>query len=298
MAKKSKKKSKETELQKAFKWINALSSEKAEYIKEFANWQSKKDMKNTLDVLDRCMSAAIVNVLDIDWSAIQEIQDNMVHFLEDDTKKMGENKEIYGGIEMATKKINEQEKLIVKRVNELIDQGFKQKEMVKTLSIDFPMLSKAMITNAIKRVKSERLENTEEAAKYILEDDKELKKAVEKEDAKKIAKEVARQIEKELEKEDHIAEVGKMVEESKEESKEKSKEKSKEEVKGEKVMSKLKIKKVELEGEFGSYIREGNKVIAGEITFNSLEELEEYQRKEIELFNRRMEEIREVYKVG
>ena len=87
-------------------------------------------------------------------------------------------------------------------------------------------------------------------------------------------------------KEDHIAEVGKMVEESKEE------------VKGEKTMSKLKIKKVELEGEFGSYIREGNKVIAGEITFNSLEELEEYQRKEIELFNRRMEEIREVYKVG
>lgn len=281
MTKKSKKKSKETELQKAFKWINSLSNEKAEYIREFANWQSKKDMKNTLDVLDRCMSAAIVNILDIEWSTIQEIQDNMVHFLEDDTKKMGENKEIYGGIEMATKKINEQEKLIVKRVNELIDQGVKQKEMVKILSIDFPMLSKAMITNAIKRVRSERLENTEEAAKYILEDDKELKKSVEKEDAKKIAQEVARQIEKELEKE-HIAEYGQMVEENKEE----------------KAISKLKIKKVELEGEFGSYIREGNKVIAGEITFNSLEELEEYQRKEIELFNKRMEEIREVYKIG
>jgi hypothetical protein len=286
MAKKSKKKSKETELQKAFKWVNSLSGERVEYIKEFAKWQSKKDMKNILDVLDRCMSAAIVNVLDIDWSTIEEIQENLVHFLEDDTKKMGENKEIYGGIEMATKKINEQEKLVEKRVNELIDQGLKQKEMVKTLSIDFPMLSKAMITNAIKRVKSERLENTEEAAKYILEDSKELKKEIEKEDAKKIANEVARQIEKELAKEDHIAEVGQMVEESKEE------------VKDEKAMSKLKIKKVELEGEFGSYIREGNKVIAGEITFNSVEELEEYQRKEIELFNRRMEEIREVYKVG
>lgn len=131
MTKKSKKKSKETELQKAFKWINSLSNEKAEYIREFANWQSKKDMKNTLDVLDRCMSAAIVNILDIEWSTIQEIQDNMVHFLEDDTKKMGENKEIYGGIEMATKKINEQEKLIVKRVNELIDQGVKQRKWLK-----------------------------------------------------------------------------------------------------------------------------------------------------------------------
>ena len=132
--------------------------------------------------------------------------------------------------------------------------------------------------------------SNEDAEKYYNSWKKEYMKpsniSTRKEDAKKIAKEVARQIEKELEKEDHIAEVGQMVEESKEE------------VKGEKAMSKLKIKKVELEGEFGSYIREGNKVIAGEITFNSLEELEEYQRKEIELFNRRMEEIREVYKVG
>ncbi|MGG7215319.1 hypothetical protein ACQPUY_17200 [Clostridium nigeriense] len=132
--------------------------------------------------------------------------------------------------------------------------------------------------------------SNEDAEKYYNSWKKEYMKpsniSTRKEDAKKIAKEVARQIEKELEKEDHIADVGQVVEESKEE------------VKGEKAMSKLKIKKVELEGEFGSYIREGNKVIAGEITFNSLEELEEYQRKEIELFNRRMEEIREVYKVG
>ena len=281
MAKKSKKKQKETELQKAFKWINSLSGERVGYIREFADWQSKKDMKNTLNVLDRCMSAAIVNVLDIDWTVIQEIQDNMIHFLEEDTKKMGENKEIYGGLEMATKKINETEKDVEKRVNELIDQGVKQKEMVQILSMDFPMLSKAMITNAIKRVKSERLENTEDAAKYILEDNKELK-----EEAKEIAEKVVANLEKELEKEDHIAEVGQMIEESKEEIKE------------EKIMSKLKVKRIELEGEFGSYIREGDKVTAGEITFNSLEELEEYKKKEIELFNRRMEEIKEVYKIG
>lgn len=73
MAKKSNKKKKETELQKALKWINSLSGERAEFIREFANWQSKKDMKNTLNVLDRCMSAAIINVLDLDWDVIEEI---------------------------------------------------------------------------------------------------------------------------------------------------------------------------------------------------------------------------------
>lgn len=288
MAKKSKKKQKETELQKAFKWINSLSGERAEFIREFANWQSKKDMKNTLSVIDRCMSAAIVNVLDADWETIQKIQDDMVQFLDEDTKKMGENKAIYGGLEMATKKINEQGELVEKRVNELVDQGVKQNEMVKILTAEFSMLSKAMITNAIKKVKSKRLENIEDAAKYILEDNKELKEKI-KAEAKEIAKVVADNLEKELEKEDHIAEVGQKIEKAQE---------IKEEVKEEKEMSKLKIKKVELEGEFGSYIREGNKVVAGEITFNSLEELEEYHRKEIELFNRRMEEIREVYKIG
>ena len=107
----------------------------------------------------------------------------------------------------------------------------------------------------------------DDAAAYILEDNKNIKKAIEKEDAKKIAAEVARQLEKEIE-----------------------------EVKEYNSMPKLKVKKVELEGEFGSYIREGNKVTAGEITFNSLQDLEEYKRREIELFNLKMQEIEAVYK--
>ncbi|MBD7914227.1 hypothetical protein H9660_03620 [Clostridium sp. Sa3CUN1] len=65
-----------------------------------------------------------------------------------------------------------------------------------------------------------------------------------------------------------------------------------------KIMSKLKIKKLEIEGEFGNYIKEGNKVVAGEVIFNSLEDIEEYEKKEIELFNKKIQEIREVYKIG
>lgn len=277
MAKKSKKKQKESELQKAFKWINSLSGERAEYIREFANWQSKKEMKNTLNALDRCISAAMINVLDLDWSTIQEIQDNMVHFLEEDTKKMGENKLKYGGLEMAVKKINEQENLMVERVNELIDQGVKQKEMVKTLSIDFPMLSKAMITNAIKRVKSERLKNTEDAVKYILEDNKELKEKI-KEEAKEIAKSAADNLEKGLEEEDHIAEVGQMIEESKEEVKE-EKEMVKEN--GLEIIEEVVIKTVKAKGMNGVYEAKTGVGVALEnegykIAFKDVKELESF----------------------
>jgi hypothetical protein len=267
MTKKSKKKIKETELQKAFNWINSLSGERVNFIREYSAWQSKKDLKNAVDSFDRALSASVISVLDVEWEIVEMIQEELIKFVDDDIKKMNENKSLYGGLEMAIKKINETEKELVVNINGLIDKGFKQKEMIEKLVMDFPMLSKAMITNAVKKVRAERVKNTEDAATYILQDNKNIKKAIEKEDAKKIAKEVARQIEKEIE-----------------------------EVKEDKSMPKLKVMKVELEGEFGSYVREGNKVTAGEITFNSLQDLEEYKRREIELFNLKMKEIEAVYK--
>lgn len=276
MAKKVKKKSKSEELQIALKWINSLSNEKAELIRAFADWQVNKDRKNMINILDRCVSAALINTLDLDMSIIEKIEIDMVDLIEDDTKKIKENKEIYGGLEMAMKKINEQEKLIEKRVNDLIDNGTKQNEMVKILTMEFPVLSKAMITNAIKRVKSERLKKTEDAAKYILEDNKNLKEKI-MIDAKEMAKKVAENINEELEKE---------VQDN-----------DQKEIKEKKPMSRLKFRRIEVDGEYGSYVREGNKVVAGDITFNSLEEAENYYKKEIEILTNKIEEVKEVYSI-
>ena len=281
MAKKVKKKSKSEELQIALKWINSLSNEKAGLIRAFSDWQINKDRKNMINILDRCVSAALINTLDLDMSIIEKIEIDMVDLIEDDTKKIKENKEIYGGLEMAMKKISEQGKLIEKRVIDLIDNGTKQNEMVKILTMEFPVLSKAMITNAIKRVKSERLKKTEDAAKYILEDNKKLKEKIEL-DAKEMAKKVADNLDKELEKEDHEPEANQNI---------------KEEIKEKKSMSRLKFRRIEVDGEFGSYVREGNKVVAGDITFNSLEEAENYYKKEIEILTNKIEEVKEVYSI-
>lgn len=281
MAKKVKKKSKSEELQIALKWINSLSNEKAGLIRAFSDWQINKDRKNMINILDRCVSAALINTLDLDMSIIEKIEIDMVDLIEDDTKKIKENKEIYGGLEMAMKKISEQEKLIEKRVIDLIDNGTKQNEMVKILTMEFPVLSKAMITNAIKRIKSERLKKTEDAAKYILEDNKKLKEKIEQ-DAKEIARNVADNLEEELEKEDYDPEANQNI---------------KEEIKEKKSMSRLKFRRIEVDGEYGSYVREGNKVVAGDITFNSLEEAKNYYIKEIEILANKIEEIKEVYSI-
>lgn len=287
MAKKSNKKKKETELDKAFRWINSLSGERAGFIREFARWQSKKDVDKAVSAIDRCMSAAIANVLDAEWEVIEEIQDNLTQYLSEDIEKMNENRIRYGGIDMASKKINEQEKLVIKRVNELIDEGTKQNEMVKVLALEFPMLSKAMITNAIKRVKSGRLKNIEDAASYILQDSKKLKEKI-KSDAREIAKNFADNLEEELEKEDHIAEVEKKEQEIQEEIKEEVKE-EKEMGKGLEILEEVVVKTVRAKGNNGVYEAKTGLGVALEnegykVAFKSVDELNEFYNEFKKMF--------------
>lgn len=96
----------------------------------------------------------------------------------------------------------------------LIAQGKNRKEVIEETVFKFPKATKNMINRTFGEIDDEKV--IEDAAAYILEDNKNIKKAIEKEDAKKIAKEVGRQLEKEIEKEDHIAEVGQITEENKE----------------------------------------------------------------------------------
>ena len=280
MAKKVKKKSKAEEMQIAFKWVNSLSDEKAALVKTFADYHNKREVNKIIVALERCVSAAIIDVLDVEWKTIEDIKLALLNFLEEDNNKMAENKEIHGGYQMAVKKMNEQEELLIARASELYGEGMKQKEMVKTLVLEFPIMSKSMVTNAVKRVISTKVKNIDDAAKYILEDNKKIKVKLEQ-DAKEIARNVAVNLEKELEKE----------------VQEQVQDKVQEEVKGEKKMSKLKVKRIEVDGEFGSYVREGNKVVAGDITFNSLEEAEDHYKREIEILNNKIQEIKEVYKI-
>lgn len=77
----------------------------------------------------------------------------------------------------------------------LIAQGKNRKEVIEETVFKFPKATKNMINRTFGEIDDEKV--SDDAAAYILEDNKNIKKAIEKEDAKKIAAEVARQIEKE-----------------------------------------------------------------------------------------------------
>lgn len=77
----------------------------------------------------------------------------------------------------------------------LIAQGKNRKEVIEETIFKFPKATKNMINRTFGEIDDEKV--LDDAAAYILEDNKNIKKDIEKEDAKKIAAEVARQIEKE-----------------------------------------------------------------------------------------------------
>lgn len=77
----------------------------------------------------------------------------------------------------------------------LIAQGKNRKEVIEETVFKFPKATKNMINRTFGEIDDEKV--LDDAAAYILEDNKNIKKDIEKEDAKKIAAEVARQIEKE-----------------------------------------------------------------------------------------------------
>mgnify|MGYP000118815018 FL=1 len=77
----------------------------------------------------------------------------------------------------------------------LVAQGKNRKEVIEETIFKFPKATKNMINRTFGEIDDEKV--LDDAAAYILEDNKNIKKDIEKEDAKKIAAEVARQIEKE-----------------------------------------------------------------------------------------------------
>lgn len=61
--------------------------------------------------------------------------------------------------------------------------------------------------------------------------------------------------------------------------------------------SNLEVTSMTIKGQYADYIRDGDKVICGEEVFYSIDDLEEYKKKEIANFYARLGEIYEVFEL-
>lgn len=178
---------KEREIDKDMNLIKKLPEREVIKINEIINKVAKTKSEEALTLIDRSLSAVLVNE---GWTfkEIKKLQDTMSEFMIEDQEKIKllekEN------VDMA--KLQQEVRVFIE---ELIRSGKERKEVIEEVMFKFPKLSKTSANNAYGKIQEEL--EIEDAATYILQDNKNIKKAIEKEDAKKIAAEVARQIEKE-----------------------------------------------------------------------------------------------------
>lgn len=158
----------------ATKWINSLSPEKLDFIQSFSKKQNEKENKLIISAIERCYTAGIIEVLDeaVSIDDIEKIMKICSDFLVEDAVKMNKQKQKYGGdLEMAIKKINAIANGVAIRIEQLIGDGVKQKELAETISYEYPNLTKSMIVNSIKKVRED------------IKEVKNLKEVIEREEA-------------------------------------------------------------------------------------------------------------------
>lgn len=252
----------EREKDAAAKTISKFSSKEIEIIESITNAKADEKFKDRMaeveEIMSRCVSAYFIELFpDKSWQDIFNIENGLAKLMVEDTEKWRRLLEGKDG-KMGKKVLKELEEKVRNSAKDLIEKDEKQKEAIEILVNLYPMLSRACVTTAYKKVKSE------------LAIDKEVKNS---------------EVEKATE---YI-----FGEDNQQELKEEVQDMKKEEVR----VSNLKVVKkvLEVEGEFGTYTVNENGITTGEENFKSVEDLRKYKEKELKLFEMRCNEIEEVF---
>ncbi len=275
---------KERELQHQIKLMKSFNPAQLRLIddvtKDRAVRECEEQISRYLTVMDTCLSAYMY-IKDEEMTTsevkheLQIIDDMVVEYKSKLNNLINENR---GNEKMAGKQLEKISETVREKCVELIENEMNQSKALVVLETQFPTLSKAMLVNAYKKVKAS-MKTKDEESKTL--------KQIHEEEKKKEGTAINAAVDYIFGEEDH-----------KEEPKEEAPvlvEIKEEEIKVEKV-SKLKIKSKEIvvEGEFGEYKIDRAGVEIGELMFGNISDVEQYAAEELDLFNRRISELKEV----
>jgi hypothetical protein len=242
--------------EKLRKCVKSLTPIQLDLIEQIADMKTDEKISEFRDTLDRTITATLISALpDENWDYIDNLIDRLSEYVNEDVSKLLElKKECKGDQKIMNKTMQKYEDEIKVRVEKLLEQGVSQKEAIETLVIEFPKLSKSMITNAYKKLKSEYEKAHQE------EEDPDTKEAVD------AIMEILDEKEEPVDK--IIEEAEKYVEEA-------------EKSKGLKVLEEKVVKSIKVQGENGLYEAETGKGVIltrenASICFKNEEQLNEW----------------------
>jgi hypothetical protein len=157
----SERKNYERKEEKLKQCIKSLTPMQLELIEQRAEMRARELADNKIDefkdTLDRCMTAQfILSLPDKSWDEIDDFIDGLAVLVEEDVTKILElKKECKGDQDIMNKTMQKCENEVKAKCEELLDKGLNQKKSIDVLISQFPMLSKSMLTNAYKKLKSD-----------------------------------------------------------------------------------------------------------------------------------------------
>ena len=136
-----------------YSWLNTLSKDKYELIANEIKRQAIDHGNSVMESVDRCLTALIIEEYNMELEEVQVFMTKLINSMGEDTEKINNLKNMLGGRYMKT--LEDIKNKMIKEAREMMEEGLKDKEIKQKLNEEYPQLSKSMITNAVKRIRTE-----------------------------------------------------------------------------------------------------------------------------------------------
>lgn len=136
-----------------YNWLDTLSKDKYELIANEIKRQAIDHGNSVMESVDRCLTALMIEEYDMELEEVQIFMTKLINNMGEDTEKINNLKNMLGGRYMKT--LEDIKNKMIKEAREMMEGGLKDKEIKQKLNEEYPQLSKSMVTNAVKRIRTD-----------------------------------------------------------------------------------------------------------------------------------------------
>ena len=136
-----------------YSWLDTLSKDKYDLIIGEIKRQSINHGNSVMESVDRCLTALMIEEFDMELEEVQIFMTKLINSMGEDTEKINNLKNMLGGKYMKT--LEDIKNKMIKEAREMMEGGMKDKEIKQKLNEEYPQLSKSMVTNAVKRIRTD-----------------------------------------------------------------------------------------------------------------------------------------------
>ena len=136
-----------------YSWLDTLSKDKYDLIIGEIKRQSINHGNSVMESVDRCLTALMIEEYNMELEEVKIFMTKLINSMGEDTEKINNLKNMLGGRYMKT--LEDIKNKMIKEAREMMEGGMKDKDIKQKLNMEYPQLSKSMVTNAVKRIRTD-----------------------------------------------------------------------------------------------------------------------------------------------